>query len=168
MFCITKWCAAITDSGKDEYTGRLKHMKERLEKRINELGIADSITFEGKLPTHEDVICQIRKSRFALLPLKIDLVSGTIREAHANGLPVVTTITPATPDLNKKYETVLLSKTGDHAAMANNMLRLVKDPEYAEMLRKNGLHLASERVSNREIVQKWIECYKECVNNANH
>lgn len=32
MFCITKWCAAITDSGKDEYTGRLKHMKERLNK----------------------------------------------------------------------------------------------------------------------------------------
>ena len=148
--------------------GYSSELKERLEKRINELGIADSITFEGKLPTHEDVICQIRKSRFALLPLKIDLVSGTIREAHANGLPVVTTITPATPDLNKKYETVLLSKTGDHAAMANNMLRLVKDPEYAEMLRKNGLHLASERVSNREIVQKWIECYKECVNNANH
>lgn len=32
MFCITKWCVAITDSGKDEYTGRLKHMKERLVK----------------------------------------------------------------------------------------------------------------------------------------
>lgn len=30
MFCITKWCKAITDSGKDEYTGRLPKMRERL------------------------------------------------------------------------------------------------------------------------------------------
>ena len=29
MFCITKWCAAITDSGKDEFTGRLPKMKAR-------------------------------------------------------------------------------------------------------------------------------------------
>lgn len=28
MYCITKWTKAITDSGKDEYTGRLAKMKE--------------------------------------------------------------------------------------------------------------------------------------------
>ena len=33
MFCITKWCKAITDSGKDEYTGRLAEMKKRLLER---------------------------------------------------------------------------------------------------------------------------------------
>ena len=30
MFCITKWTRHITDSGKDEYTGRLAHMRARL------------------------------------------------------------------------------------------------------------------------------------------
>jgi hypothetical protein len=30
MFCITKWTKAITDSGRDEYTGRFTRMKERL------------------------------------------------------------------------------------------------------------------------------------------
>jgi hypothetical protein len=30
MYCITKWTKAITDSGRDEYTGRLAHMKDRL------------------------------------------------------------------------------------------------------------------------------------------
>lgn len=143
--------------------GYSQELKEQLDNRINELGIRDNVTFEGKLPSHEDVITQIRKSRFALLPLKIDLVSGTIRESLANGLPVVTTITPGTPQLNEKRETVLLSEMGDHAAMAANMLRLIKEPEYAEMLRENGLMLANERISNREIVQKWIECYRGCV-----
>ena len=143
--------------------GYSSELKEQLDSRIRELGIGDSVTFEGKLPKHEDVLKQIRKSRFALLPLKIDIVSGTIREALANGLPVVTTITPGTPSLNEKMETVLLSEMGDHAAMALNMLRLIKKPEYAEMLRKNGLQLASERTSNREIVEKYCETYHQIV-----
>lgn len=134
-------------------------LKAQLDTRINELGIGNSITFEGKLPTHEDVINHIQKARFALLPLKIDIVSGTIREAMACGLPVVTTITPGTPKLNEKVESVLLSQMGDHHAMAENMLRLVNEPEYAEMLRKNGLQLASELVSNKEIVEKYCETY---------
>ena len=32
MYCITKWCKSITDSGKDEYTGKLQKMKQRLMK----------------------------------------------------------------------------------------------------------------------------------------
>ena len=33
MFCITKWTRHITDSGRDEYTGRLEAMKARLLKQ---------------------------------------------------------------------------------------------------------------------------------------
>lgn len=33
MYCITKWCKSITDSGKDEYTGRLAKMKSRLKEK---------------------------------------------------------------------------------------------------------------------------------------
>ena len=144
--------------------GYSSDLKEKLDSRINELGIADGITFEGKLPTHEDVISQIRKSRFALLPLKIDIVSGTIRESLANGLPVVTTITPGTPQLNEKMETVLISEMGDHAAMAANMLRLVNEPKYADMLRNNGFTIANEITSNREIVEKYCEAYHKILN----
>lgn len=37
MYCITKWTKAITDSGKDEYTGRLAHMKEKLVEKYGEV-----------------------------------------------------------------------------------------------------------------------------------
>lgn len=33
MFCITKWTRHITDSGRDEHTGRLEAMKARLLKQ---------------------------------------------------------------------------------------------------------------------------------------
>ena len=105
--------------------------------------ITKNVIFCGPLPTHDDVIKQIRKSRFAILPLKIDLISGTIREAMANGLPVVTTITPATPKLNETRESVLLSEKGDFKAMAENMLWLINDNEVAIKLKKNSFVLSN-------------------------
>ena len=57
--------------------------KPKLDARIAELGIAESVIITGKLQTHDDVIREVKNSRFALVPLKIDFVSGTIREAIA-------------------------------------------------------------------------------------
>lgn len=153
----------MPDLTLDIIGGFSSELKTNLDHRIAELGIGNNVVFEGKLPTHDDVICQIRKSRFALLPLKIDLVSGTIREAMANGLPVVTTVTPATPNLNKKRECVLLSEMGDHKAMADNMLRLIEDPEYANIIRDNCLQTANERITNKEIVDNYIRAYFNCI-----
>lgn len=132
------------------------HIEERLEKN----GIRDKVIFEGSLPSHDDVLNQIRKSKFALLPLKIDIVSGTIRESLANGLPVVTTITPGTPELNKEKETLLISPIGDHQALADNMIRLYNNPQLAETLRKNGAQYMTDTFLNKSIVQKWVEAYK--------
>ena len=137
--------------------------KEVIDKRIKELGIETKVFFEGHLATHDDVLRRIRHSRYALLPLKIDIVSGTIREAMANGLPVVTTITPGTPMLNKERECVLLSPVGDHQAMANNMMRLLQDSDFARMLRENARIVAGNRISNEKIVEKWKKSYNECV-----
>ena len=95
--------------------------KEKLEARIKECGIEKCIFFEGRLPSHDDVIRQIRKARFALLPLKMDFVPNTLHEATANGLPVVTTITDGTPSLNAKSQCVLLSEQNDFQAMADKL-----------------------------------------------
>ena len=139
--------------------------KQQIDERIRELGIERKVFFEGRLATHDDVIRQIKKSRFAVLPLKVDSISGTIRESMANGLPVVTTITPATPELNKKRESILLSPAGDHQGMAQNMLKLLNDEGYAEMIRKNAGITATERVNNEQVVRKWIDAYYACIDN---
>ena len=73
---------------------------QTLRDKMQELGLGQEVDFTGKLLTHDDVLAEIRKAKFALLPLKVDLIAGTIREAMSNGLPVVTTVTPVTPTLN--------------------------------------------------------------------
>ncbi len=140
--------------------------KRKMDLRIEELGIRSNIIFTGRLPSHKDVLNEICSARFALLPLKIDIVSGTVREAMACGLPVVTTITEGgTPFLNADRETVLLSEIGNHEALANNMIRLLKNSVLAKTLAENGQILVKERYSNEAIVCHQIECLQAVINN---
>jgi len=133
--------------------------KEAIDTRIRELGLQGSISFTGLLPTHADVLNEIQRAQYALLPLKIDITSSTIREAMACGLPVVTTITTdGTPMLNEQRETVLLSAIGDHQALADNMLKLINDSSLAERLRVNGELLMKERYGNFAAVKRQIAC----------
>lgn len=118
-----------------------------------------SITYEGRLPTHDDVLRQIRKARFALLPLKTDITSGTIREAMANGIPVITTITEGTPKLNEDSQCVLLSKPGDHQALAENMIKFLEDNHLSDELRQNALKKASAQIGNADIIGHWHYAY---------
>lgn len=139
--------------------------KQTLVTRLKENGIEDKVTFEGMLPSHDDVLEHIRNSRFALLPLKIDLVSGTIREALANGLPVLTTVTPSTPKINEKRETLLLSAPGDHQALADNMCRLLEDVKLQSTLRDNGVLYMNELKSNPARVAEVVYQYYELIQN---
>lgn len=135
--------------------------KKKFDARIMELGLTNAITFVGHLPTHEDVLKQIRLSRFALLPLRTDLTSGTIRESMANGLPVITTNTGelGTLKLNRDKECVLISETGDHQALANNMIRLLKDKQLEGNLRRNGYEMAVNNKSNAVIADEYRTTY---------
>lgn len=137
--------------------------KEKLDARIKECGIESSITFEGRLPSHDDVIHQIRKARFALLPLKMDFVPNTLHEAMANGLPVVTTITDGTPSLNEKRQCVLLSAQNDFQTMSNNMIELLDNEYLANELRQNAAAYENERSNNWSIIVKWVDAYKNIV-----
>ena len=85
----------------------------------------------------------------------------------ANGLPVVTTITAGTPTLNQNKETVLLSPIGDHKALADNMVRLYKDPLLAKLLQTNGAEYMANTFSNKAMIKEWITAYEMAVEKRN-
>lgn len=145
--------------------GYAAQTKVELDKRLEELGISENVTFTGSLPSHDDVINQVRKSRFAILPLKIDMITGTIREAMANGLPVVTTITPATPKLNENRKSVLLSEKEDFNNMASNMLDLLDNEDLYNTLQANGYATVRERYDNGVEANLWREAYYAVLEN---
>lgn len=141
--------------------------KSKLDERISFFGLKKAVTFEGLLPTHSDVLEHAQKARFALLPIKMDITPSTIREAFSIGLPVITTITSGTPDLNKNGQCVLLSEVGDNQAMADNIIKLSEDQELAEMLAENGYNYMEKRISNRKVAETWVRAYKAIIDNYN-
>ena len=157
-------CEKYPDLTLNIIGGTPEPFTQNLKTRINELSIERNVFFSGKLPTHDDVLKQIQLAKYALLPLKIDFISGTIREAMFAGLPVVTTVTDGTPTLNEKRKSVLLSEQGDFKAMAENIIRLVESPALAKELAENGLLTVQERWNNEKDMLELVEAYKAILN----
>lgn len=143
--------------------GYSEEYKSQLDEIIERHGIGKAVTFEGHLATHDNVIEQIRKAKFALLPLKIDLTSGTIREAMSNGLPVITTDTGilGTQQLNIDYQCALISQKTDSQSIADDMIKLLNDENLAEKLRHNGYRQQSEVYNNEAVACEYVEAYKK-------
>lgn len=142
--------------------------KKNLDERIKELGIEQNVFFTGSKNTHDEVIAHIKKSRFALIPIKVDYVSSTILESMASGLPVVTTITAGTPTLNEKRQSVLLSDLRDFDSIAQNMIRLVEEPALAQTLKENAIITIQEKYSNSAFMEELHQAYYAIIDNYNN
>ena len=133
--------------------------KSQLDIRIKELGIGDNITFEGSFPSHEDVVKQVRKSRFALLPFKIDYSPTTIPEAMSLGLPVVSTRTDGIKTIYKEDVNILLSDVGDHISLSRNMIRLMEERGLADKIMNNAYSFIRSD-DNTARMRRWVEVYR--------
>lgn len=140
--------------------------KKEMESRLKRYGILDSVYFTGPKDTHKEVIGQIKKSRFALLPFKVDQMPSTIREAMACGLPVVTFSTPSTELLNSDRESILLAELGDIKTLANNMTRLIENEKYSSLLSNNSIKTIKEKYGNEGLMESWHSTYLEIVKNS--
>lgn len=133
---------------------------EHLCKLLTEEGVnLRNVTFSGYFPSHQEALQQVVRSRFALIPIKIDIISGTIREAMALGLPIVTYKTKGTPSLNKNSECVLLSDIGDYENMADNMLKLTENPEFANKLKENALSYVENNWDTTKNIKLLADTY---------
>lgn len=140
------------------------------ENKIVELGINDNLDIHPSFPDYLDMLRYVKQARFALLPIKMDVLSGTILEALNMGMPVVTCRTSGTPSLNIKRNTALISDIEDNEALAENMIRLYENEDLAETLRNNGLlyirEKEEENIHNAEIMVKQIQAVLEHFHNG--
>ena len=90
----------------------------------------------------------------------IDNMPGSIIEAYAAGLPVVTTDAGGIPYILTHGETGLMIKRGDHEAMAAAAMRLLEDGELAERLASNAL-AACRKYSWAAVRDEWLKLYFE-------
>jgi glycosyltransferase involved in cell wall biosynthesis len=93
----------------------------------------------------------------------VDNMPGSILEAFASGLPVVTTDAGGIPYIVRHAETGLLVPRGDHEGMAAAALRLLADPPLAERLTARALEECRRKYAADAVVGEWQSVYEDLV-----
>src|SRR5205823_4872271 len=89
---------------------------------------------------------------------RLDNMPVSVLEAFASGTPVVTTTPEGMSYLVEHERTGLLSESGDAEALAENVIRLLRDPELAAQLASNA-HEQLSRYCWGFVREQWLDVY---------
>ena len=90
---------------------------------------------------------------------RLDNMPVSVLEAFASGTPVVSTEPEGMRFLVDHERTGLLSPTGDAHALAQNVLRLLAEPEFATSMACNA-NEESRRYRWDAVREQWLEVYR--------
>ena len=138
-----------------------------LTQKVSQLNLVDNIVFDGYFESHSAMHQHTMKSRFAVLPIKLDAIPSSVIEAILIGLPVVTYKTTGTPYLNKDGDAVLISNLGDIESLANNMIKLINNPELATTLKENAKSFVENEFNNTISAKRLVSNYKAVIAHYN-
>jgi glycosyltransferase involved in cell wall biosynthesis len=134
--------------------------RERLLALAQELGIAQKVTFAGRLS--RDEMAQLYRSADVMLnPSTVDNMPNSLLEAYASGVPVVSTNVGGIPFIARNGETALLVPARDVEAMAACLHSVLTTLPNAENLVRNGLQEARRYVWE-QVGPEWVRLYTRC------
>lgn len=145
--------------------GSSKEEKEALEKMVVDLHLEANVTFTPFFEKQDDLFQHLQKSKFALLPCKMDSVASTIRQAMHYELPVICYKTEGTPKLNQDKECVLIAENGDVEDLASKMIQLLSDLEKQNELRKNAKEFSRRWNDDEGTLRQMVDNFFAVVNN---
>lgn len=138
---------------------------EFLNRKISNLGLNGNVLIKGIIPDRQLLFKKVSESKISVLPVYEDVIPGTIIEAIALGIPVITYRTGAIPDINLCKEGVLIVDRGNVFQLADAIDRLNKDTKLQEKLRKNSLEWLKIRLNNDKIKENILNIYKDILAN---
>ncbi len=128
-------------------------LEEMLRVKVKELGLEDKVKIRGyfKYASAEHINAYRTADVFihpsiTLANYEKEGIPGTIVEAMASGLPVVSTYHAGIPEIIKSEEDGLLLEERDVKGLANALYRLSQSPALREKLGKNAQKTASNKL----------------------
>jgi glycosyltransferase involved in cell wall biosynthesis len=127
---ISEHCdAQLTIAGKD-------YQEEEIQKLAADLGLSSRVVFEGHVP-YERIPACYRDAHILLHTARYESYGMAVAEAMACGRLVCGTRVGLMADLSDTC--CLTVPVGDHAALAEIVVNLIRDPERQASLRSNAL-----------------------------
>lgn len=130
---------------------------------VSELGVEKNVVFTPSFELQKDLFQHLQKTRFALLPYKLDCISSTTWQAMHYEMPVVCYKTLGTPTINAEKECILIADMDNIQMLAENMLLLLENPDKAEALRKNAKELVDSKNDGKKITDEIVRNFHAIV-----
>jgi glycosyltransferase involved in cell wall biosynthesis len=135
---------------------------DTLQDRANALGIADNVDVMG-WTAGEDKIRAFQTADVYCLPSYAENLPVSILEAMAARLPVVGTPVAGTPEEIIEDETGFMIEPGDKPAMADRLIRLLKDQDLRERMGAAGRARAEAHFDNEVVCTRLIRLWREAI-----
>ncbi len=130
---------------------------DECKRESEHLGVADRITFTGKLINPEKVLA---KSRVFVLTSKSEGLSIALAEAMTLGtVPVVFDVGDLA-ELVKNGQTGFLVPAGDISLFSDRLISLLTDQSQWSLMSSNSVNTAYNNNSIHVIILKWTSCFK--------
>jgi glycosyltransferase involved in cell wall biosynthesis len=141
----------LVGSGSEEH---------RLKRLAIELGLRH-VTFTGSVPAADIHTCYRAADIYVQTP-SIDNMPGSVLEAFASGLPVVSTNVGGVPAILTDGVHGLLAADDDDEAVAERILTLLEQPELARQLARNAL-ATCHAYEWAAVRGQWLDAYRAVV-----
>jgi L-malate glycosyltransferase len=132
--------------------------RNQLEDLSRELGLRN-IEFAGRV-SPQDMPELLNRTDIFLNGSEIDNMPGSVIEAFAAGLPVVTTNAGGIPHIVINESNGLMVSCGDYGAIAARAIRLLEDSELAARI-VNGAREACRQYRWESVRSDWLKLYHE-------
>ncbi len=131
--------------------------KEAYRSQVESLGLSDCVDFPGYI---NNAAARIREDGIFALPSRFEGIPNSLIEALSVGVPTVSSdCTPGGPHfLTRGGERGLLVPVGDADALADAIIRLIKDKELAQKLSELG-PLVKDELKPEVISEMWINAF---------
>jgi len=132
-------------------------MEPQIRNLAHELKLS-GINFAGAVP-HSEIARYYNTADIFINASSLDNAPVSILEAFASGTPVVTTAPEGMTYLVEHERTGLLSEPGNARALAENAMRLLREPALASHLAFNAREEV-KRYSWGAVRQQWLDLYR--------
>jgi L-malate glycosyltransferase len=134
-------------------------LEPQIRNLVRELKLS-GVNFAGTV-SHQEIARLYDAADIFINASSLDNMPVSILEAFASGTPVVSTAPEGMSSLIQNERTGLLSLPGDAQALADNVVRLLADPELASRLAFNAYEEVG-RYSWETVRPQWLKIYRMC------
>lgn len=136
--------------------------QEEIEQQIGELALQAHVHFLGHVP-REQLALWYRRATIAVLPSHYETFGLAALEPMAYGIPVVTTLAGALPEVVEDGISGILVSPGNAQALTEALIRLLRDPQLRNRLGHAGRERVRAHFDIEQHLDKNVHLYYRCI-----